>query len=136
MKLISFILCSLLPLVAHAQTSETLVQCTRIASASCPDRTVSAFEKLGCEPLAQSIQCQDAATYPNVDPSEANDLRGKDFCFIQSNCHSPHYGNFGQVSCSWVKSGEQTLDLRDVDTGITLTTSVGFFRHYVTVLCR
>lgn len=136
MKLISVILCSLFTLVAHAQVSETVIQCTRTEETTCLDRTVSAFEKLGCEPLAQSVQCRDAATDPNVDPSEINNLRGKDLCFVQSNCHSPHYGNFGQVSCNWVKPGEQTLDLRDVDAGITLTTAVGLFRQYVTTLCK
>jgi hypothetical protein len=136
MKIAILFLSSFFALVAHAEVTETTVQCLRSSKESCSLRTVDAFQKVGCNPLAQSVQCQDAATDPMVDPSEIKNVKGKDFCTIESDCHEPHYGNFGQVSCSWIKAGEQTLNLRDIDPEITLTTSVGLFRRYVTTLCK
>ncbi|WP_413612900.1 hypothetical protein [Bdellovibrio sp. HCB-110] len=133
MKIIIATLCSFFALAAPAQVNETVIQCTRNSKSTCADRTLAAFEKLGCNPLPQSVQCQDAATDPLVDPSEVDNVRGKDFCVVQSDCHEPNYGNFGKVSCS---HGEQVVNLRSVDGGITLTTSVGFFRRYVTSLCK
>ncbi len=123
-------------LSAHAKIYETTVQCKRSAKISCSDRTVRAFEKLGCHPIAESIRCNDAATDPMLDPTYRDAVRGYDFCDVLSECHEPGYGNFGQVSCNYGTTGEVTLDLRKVSSGITLTTSVGLFRRMVTTVCK
>lgn len=117
--------------ISHAGISDITVMCKRTSNSGCSGRTLDAFKKVGCNPVSQSVECHDAAADPLLDPAEINNVRGKDFCVIQSNCQVPNYGNFGQVSCN----GE-AVDLKSVDAGITLTTSVGFPSHYVTELCK
>lgn len=136
MKLIIVIFCSFFAFAVRAQVTETTVQCKRDSKSQCTERIVAAFEKLGCNPIVQSVHCQDAATDPLLDPSEMDEVQDKEFCRIESECHEPHYGNFGQVTCGWTNPQEQTLRLKNVDKGITLTTSVGLFRRYVTTLCK
>ncbi len=115
----------------QAIAGEVTVQCARNAGSLCVEKTERAFAELGCNPSHQQTVCEDATTSASLDPAEIDQVKGKDFCTIHSDCNEPHYGNFGQVSCPGI-----SVDLKSVDSDITLTTSVGLPRHYVTTLCK
>jgi hypothetical protein len=132
MKLVLVAFVTLTAAFAQANTNQVVLLCKQSAKSSCSQRVLAAFNKLGCQPVAQSVHCEDAATSPNLDPSEAKNVRGKDFCVIQSKCEEPSYSGLGGVSCD----GSTKVNLKDVDSGITLDTSVGLFRHFVTTLCK
>lgn len=124
----------LLSVAAQAELTDTRVQCKRNKKESCETRTVNAFKKLGCSPVVDSVKCNDAATDPALDPYYKDKVKGLDFCSVQSVCQEPSYGNFGQVSCSREKT--ESVNLKNADSGITLTTSVGLFQRMVTTLCK
>jgi len=132
MKLLLVALVSLAAVFAQANTNQVTLLCKQSAKSSCSQRVLVAFNKLGCQPVAQSVHCEDAATSPYLDPSEAKNVRGKDFCQIQSKCEEPSYSGLGGVSCD----GANKVDLKNVDSGITLGTSVGLIRRFVTTLCK
>lgn len=114
-----------------AASEELTLLCTKTNYSDCSSRVIVSLESLGCEPRAETIICRDAVTDPLLDPSEIENVRGKDFCTIRSSCTEPSYGNFGGVSC---EGG--AVDLKRADRGLTLTTSVGIFRRPVTILCK
>ncbi len=120
---------------AHAQSFETTVLCHREPNADCLSRTLNAFQTIGCSPTpGSSPRCRNAETDPLIDPQEARTARGKDLCTTESVCQEPSYsGRFGTASC---KPEEQVVDLSTVDSGITLTTRIGFRNRYVTILCK
>ncbi len=127
----------LLSITAQAELNDTTVLCKRDTKLSCSARTLSAFYKLGCSPIADSIKCIDAATDPLLDPSYRKKMKGQEFCSIQSLCQEPTYGNFGQVSCDYVPTNKtNSVNLKSVDSEITLTTSVGLLQRMVTTLCK
>lgn len=111
--------------------SEASLLCKRNSKETCMERVSKAFEKLGCQPVLETVECEDTATSPWIDPEEAHKLTGKDLCRVRSICDEPRYDLMGKISCS----GE-SVSLAKVDKGITLTTSVGLFRKYVTTLCK
>jgi len=121
---------------ANASAYDVTVQCKRASGSGCAARTVEAFEKMGCDPIANSISCRDAATDPMLDPSYRNKVKGLDFCTIKSDCHEPNFGSFNRASCNYGTSGEKVVDLRKVSSGITLTVSVGLFQRMVSTLCK
>lgn len=134
MKSLCLAIAAILSISLQTSADEIVVQCQRDqASGTCASRTLSAMQKIGCSPIAASVQCRDAATDPLIDPSAIDSVAGKDFCSVQSACVEPTYGNFGQVTC---ELGQTKRDLKSEDVGLSLTTSVGLFGRFVTTVCR
>lgn len=127
----------LFSIAAQAELNDTKVLCKRNNKSSCAEKTLNAFNKLGCSPIIDSVKCNDAATDPMINPSYAEELKGKDFCKVQSLCDEPRYENFGQITCDGASPNKtNSVNLKNVDSGITLTTSVGLFQRMVTTLCK
>ena len=136
MKLSLFIFSFLFTVGAQAGIHDVTVQCKRSLNVDCTSHTFVSFQKLGCYPLPNSVRCHDAAMDPQLDPSYHDKVKGYDFCSIQSACHEPTYGSFGQVSCNLSASGEKEVDLRRVSSSVTLTVSAGLFQRMVSKLCK
>ena len=108
---------------AQAEGFDSDLYCKRTSKSTCEARIVSAFKKLGCSPVAESVKCEN---------SDSNRGKGYDDCNIVSNCKEADVSGMGRIGC---RQGE-LIDMKSVDSKLSTTTFIGIFWKKVTNLCK
>ncbi len=124
----------LLSASVYAGITETTIHCSVTSKATCKDRTLYAFKKLGCSPIANTVKC----FTPQDDPRHVfSGDRDFEFCYIDSECSEPDIHHmFGSLSCQGDRLNRtNSVDLKSIDSKLDLGVSVGLFRRMVTKLC-
>lgn len=103
--------------------SEVDVLCKK--SSDCGVRIVAALEKMGCAPIAESLNCNISAN-PQEDPAH-------DYCGVQTEfCDEPRSDLVFTTHCD---SGSP-VSFRKYDQGLSLSWWMGFGGSYISYVCK